>query len=198
MVVRYGFFAAEKDDDVALDLRVEAMCREIGSRAKNDESAPVIPEGVCERPVSSSAPPASAMTASAMTAAVPQVPASAQSFATGPAAIPPPSQPAQSSSAADNATLFTGPIDMVATMREIQVLVHAEADRAQARAEAQQKAIREAIDNEREACAPKPVFSDDQIRALQVLSTTHGRQASLCHAHARTHTLSLSLSCSCR
>jgi hypothetical protein len=152
-VVRYGFFAAEKDDDAALDSRVESMCREIGSRAKNDESGPVLPQGVRnERPVSASAPLTSASDAA------PQVLVSTPASATGPATVLPASQSAQSLSAAGAATLPTSPIDMVATMREIQALFHAEADRAQAQAEARQT-----------ACAPKPIFSDDQTRALQVL-----------------------------
>eukprot|EP01050_Picozoa_sp_SAG11_P010276 SAG11_NODE_1021_length_6157_cov_1.321063_4_plen_220_part_00 len=167
VIVRYGFFAAEKDDDAALDSRVEAMCREIGSRAKNDESTPVLPDGVAnESPIPSSAPAASAV----KRAAVPQVPASAP----GPATILPPSESAQLSSGTGSAVLSTDENVTAATMREIQALLHAEADRARAQAEAQQKAIQEAMDMQREACVSKAVLSDDQIRALQVLSSKLG------------------------
>ena len=64
VTVRYGFFAAEKDDDAALESRVEAMCREIASRGKIDESTPVLPEGV---PNELPAPPPSPPPSSALT-----------------------------------------------------------------------------------------------------------------------------------
>ncbi len=148
MVVRYGFFGAEKDDDAALESRVEAMCREIGSRAKNEESSPMLPEGVPnERPVRSSAPSASAV----RRAVEPEVPASAQASAP----VLPPSDSTQPPPGAGSAVgLPTTPIGTAGTMREIQALLHAETDRAHAQADKQREAM------------------DSQIRALQVLQTT--------------------------
>ena len=63
--------------------------------------------------------------------------------------------------------LPTNPTFTAATMREIQAILHAEADRARAQVEAQQKARIDAADKEKEACAPKAVISDKQLTALQ-------------------------------
>ncbi len=142
------------------------MCREIGSRAKYGESTAVLPEGVPnKRLTSSSAPSAPAV----MSAVVPQVPASSPASTTGPAPVLP-----------------TCSIDM-ATMRAIQAILHAEADGAQARVEAQQTAMREAMDKERKAMDKEREAMDNKIRALQVLPL---------HSDRTDCSLSLSLSLS--
>ena len=161
MTVRYGFFAAEKDDDAALESRVEAMCREIASRGKIDESIPVLPEGVPkELPAPSPSPsPSSALTPSIVQtdAVAPTQAPAAVSAATAEVTRPGSTLP----SSASSALLASSPGDFVAMMGAIQTLLHAEVDHAQAQAEAQRHAT------ERQRVAAR-------LQALEVPASTYG------------------------
>ena len=118
-----------------MDSRVDAMCREIATRAKVDESTPVLPEGVPSRelPDPASAPKPTPSPVQTSTAAPTLAPAPRSATE----AVLPRSDSALPSSGASPELLASSPGDFVAVIGAIQSLLHAEMDRAQAQAEAQ-------------------------------------------------------------
>eukprot|EP01043_Picozoa_sp_COSAG02_P040494 COSAG02_NODE_3283_length_7019_cov_7.319364_2_plen_262_part_00 len=163
-----------------MDSRVEAMCREIATRGKIDESTAVLPEGgpSTELPVPASAPkvtPSPAKT-SAVAPAVAPAPRSVTE------AVLPRSDSALPSSGASPELLASSPGDLVAVIGAIQTLLHAEMDRAQAQAEAQ-------AERQRAEIARAQAQAEAQAKTQRAASTLQALTCSYRTLQARLTTL---------